>query len=133
MDRVLERPFLSNQDSLPLHPRPRAVHVHPQRRHAGVRNGWAYRERPTGANQALYTVTIPARRSPRPPRSAASTRATGELHTATGLRVGQRKFITHNNVAVTLLTVTNTDAEPTTRTVTVGSPLATISAALGPN
>ena len=37
-------------------------------------------------------------------------------HTATGLRIEQKKFITANNVAVTLLNVTNTGTEPTTRT-----------------
>ena len=42
----------------------------------------------------------------------------------------QRRFTTHENVAVTVLTLTNTGAEPT-RTLTAGSPIATMPAALG--
>ena len=59
IDRVLERPFLSNQDSY-LYTRGRALYMYTH--NAGVLgfgNGYAYRERPTGANQTLYTVTIP--------------------------------------------------------------------------
>ena len=85
----------------------------------GFAGGYAYRERPTGANQNLYTValsgvtlseTTPQRvqypshwRSPHRP----------------GLSVSQRKFITDNNVAVTVLTLTNNGTAPTPRTVTV--------------
>ena len=132
MDRVLERPFLSNQDSY-LYTRGRALYMY--NHNAGVLgfgNGYAYRERPTGANQALFTVAIPG---------VTFTETTAErrqypshwrsTHTATGLSVAQRKFITHNNVAVTILKVTNTDTSPTTRTLTVASPIATTSAALG--
>ncbi len=132
MDRVLERPFLSNQDSY-LYTRGRALYMYTH--NAGVLgfgNGYAYRERPTGANQTLYSITI---------GGVAFTETTAErrqypshwrsTHTAPGLSVGQRKFITHNNVAVTILTVTNTDAAPTTRTLSVASPAATTSAALG--
>ena len=70
----------------------------------------------------MYTVTI---------SGATLTETTAErrqypshwrsTHTATGLRIEQTKFITQNNVAVTLLDVTNTGTEPTTRTVTVAS------------
>ena len=45
---------------------------------------------------------------------------------AASLTVAQRKFITYNNVAVTLLTLTNTGTEATSRTVSVGSPVATV-------
>ena len=58
MDRVLERPFLSNQDSY-LYTRGRALYMYTH--NAGVLgfgSGYAYRERPTGANQTLYSVTI---------------------------------------------------------------------------
>ena len=44
------------------------------------------------------------------------------VHTGGGLRVDQRKFITENNVAVTILTLTNTGSESTTRTITAGQP-----------
>jgi hypothetical protein len=45
--------------------------------------------------------------------------------------VAQRKFITYENVAVTVLTLTNTGSASTTRTVTASSPIATIPAELG--
>lgn len=44
------------------------------------------------------------------------------VHAAQGLTVRQRKFITHNNVAVTVLEITNLGAQPTTRTVTAATP-----------
>ena len=44
------------------------------------------------------------------------------VHAATGLTVHQRKFITQNNVAVTVLEITNTGDQPTTRTVTAATP-----------
>ncbi|HMG25002.1 MAG TPA: hypothetical protein VK607_26880, partial [Kofleriaceae bacterium] len=44
------------------------------------------------------------------------------VHTAGGLTVHQRKFITHNNVAVTVLEITNLGAEPATRTITAATP-----------
>ena len=57
-DRVLERPFLSNNDSY-LYTRGRALYMFThQAGTLGFANGWAYRERPTGANQAMYTVAI---------------------------------------------------------------------------
>ena len=57
-DRVLERPFLSNNDSY-LYTRGRALYMYThQAGTLGFANGWAYRERPTGSNQAMYTVAI---------------------------------------------------------------------------
>lgn len=44
------------------------------------------------------------------------------VHAAGGLSVRQRKFITHNNVAVTVLEITNLSADPTTRTITATTP-----------
>ncbi len=131
-DRVLERPFLSNQDSY-LYTRGRALYMYThQRSLLGFGGGFAYRERPTTNNQNLFTVAV---------EGATLDEATAErrqypshwasVHTATGLRVAQRKFITHENVAVTVLTLTNTGTEPTTRTLTVSSPIATMPAALG--
>jgi hypothetical protein len=123
-DRMLERPFLSNQDSY-LYTRGRALYMYthdPGR--LGFAGGYAYRERPTGANQNLYTITI---------SDATLDEDTGarrqypshwsSVHTAADLRVAQRKFVTHNNVAVTALTVTNTGSAPTNRTLTVASPV----------
>lgn len=126
-DRVLERPFLSNQDTY-LYTRGRALYMYTHNPGAlGFGGGYAYRERPTGNNQNLYTVTV---------SDATFTETTAErkqypshwvsAHATSGLSVAQRKFITYNNVAVTLLTVTNTGAEATTRTVSVNSPIATV-------
>jgi Concanavalin A-like lectin/glucanases superfamily len=44
------------------------------------------------------------------------------VHTGTGIRVQQRKFITENNVAVTLLTLTNTGDAEATWTLTAATP-----------
>lgn len=87
--------------------------------------GFAYREAIAAGVTNLYTVTI---------SDATLTEDTTQrrqypsywssVHTGGGLRVAERKFITHNNVAVTVLDVTNTDAAPTTRTVTAATPAA---------
>jgi hypothetical protein len=125
VDRTLARPFLSDADSH-LFTRGRALYM---ARHApaalGFGGGYAYRERLTGTNQDLYTVTL---------SGAVTTESTdrrvqhpshwSSIHTAAGLNIAQRKFITHDNVAVTVLTVTNTGDSPTTTTLTVSSPLA---------
>ena len=58
-DRVLERPFLSNQDSY-LYTRGRALYMYTHNAAVlGFGGGYAYRERPTGANQACSPSTIP--------------------------------------------------------------------------
>jgi len=131
-DRVLERPFLSNQDSH-LYTRGRALYM---QSHAagtlGFAGGYAYRERPTGGNQSMYTVAVSgaslsevtAQRRQYPSHWSSA-------HTATGLSIAQRKFITHENVAVTVLEITNSGSEPTTRTLTVSSPIASVPALLG--
>src|SRR5678815_2627620 len=71
----------------------------------------------------LYSVTV---------SGATLTEATAErrqypsywssVHAADGLTIRQRKFITHNNVAVTVLEITNLSAQPTTRTITATTP-----------
>ncbi len=131
-DRVLERPFLSNQDTY-LYTRGRALYMNSHTTGTlGFAGGYAYRERPTGSNQSLFTVAVQG-------ATLAETTAQrrqypshwSSVHTAAGLSVAQRKFITYNNVAVTLLTLTNTGAEPATSTVTASSPIATVPATLG--
>jgi hypothetical protein len=88
---VLERPFLSNQDSH-LYTRGRALYMYTHNSGAlGSGGGCAYRERPTGNNQNLYTVAIP---------DAALTETTAErkqypshwasAHTAPGLVAAQQ-------------------------------------------
>lgn len=124
-DRVLERPFLSNQDSH-LYTRGRALYMYSHsRQELGFGGGYAYRERPTGGNQDLYEIEV---------SGADFSEVTEErvqypshwtsVHADAGLSVEQTKFITYNNVAVTVLTIANTGTEPTTRTVTVDSPVA---------
>src|SRR4051794_30108360 len=132
IDRLLERPFLSNQDSY-LYTRGRALYMYTHTAGTlGFAGGYAYRERPTGANQSLFTVAISgatlsevtAQRRQYPSHWAST-------HAATGLNVTQRKFITYNNTAVSVIAVTNTGTETTTRTITASSPVATIAARLG--
>jgi hypothetical protein len=72
-------------------------------------NGFGYREGIVAGNTALYTVAISG--TPLTEDTAARRQYPSHwssVHTATGLQVAQRKFITHNNVAVTVLTLTNT-------------------------
>jgi PKD repeat protein len=122
-DRVLERPAGGAGGNL-LYTRGRALYMYTHTAGAlGFAGGWAYRERPAAGNQNMYTVTV---------SGASFSEATGEraqypshwtsVHNATGLSAQQTKFITHNNVAVTLLTLTNTGDSPTTRTVTATAP-----------
>jgi len=133
-DRVLARPFLSNADSY-LYTRGRALYMYTHNAGPlGFAGGYAYRERPTGNNQNLYTVTV---------SDATLTESTSErvqypshwssVHTAEGLRVAQRKFITYDNVAVTVLSVTNTGSAATQRTLTVASPVATVASSSDPS
>jgi hypothetical protein len=127
IDRVLERPFLSSGDSH-LYTRGRALYMY---RHdagtLGFGGGYAYRERPAAGNQSLFTVTVSA--GPLTETTAARRQYPSHwssVHAAAGLTVEQRKFITHENVAVAILALTNTDGEPATTTVTATSPIATV-------
>jgi hypothetical protein len=122
-DRILERPAGGSGGNA-LYTRGRALYMYNHSAGAlGFGGGWAYRERPTGSNQHMYTVNV---------SDATFSEATGQraqypshwtsVHNASGLRAEQTKFITHNNVAVTLLTLTNTGDEATSRTVTATAP-----------
>jgi PKD repeat protein len=123
IDRVLDRPA-GGAGGNHLYTRGRALYMYNHNAGAlGFGGGWAYRERPTGSDQNLYTVTVSGA------SFAESTAARAQypshwtsVHNATGLRADQTKFITHNNVAVTLLTLTNTGDSATTRTVAAVSP-----------
>src|SRR5205807_292966 len=93
LDRTLARSFLSTADSH-LFTRGRALYMatHAPAR-LGFGGGYAYRERPTGTDQNLYTIAI---------SDAALVEATDQrvqqpshwtsVHTAPGLSVAQRKF-----------------------------------------
>jgi hypothetical protein len=88
-----------------------------------IQNGGNNCQAGPNATCNLYSVTV---------SGATITEATAErrqypshwssVHTAEGLTVRQRKFITHNNVAVTVLEITNLSAQPTTRTITAATP-----------
>ncbi|HET6755653.1 MAG TPA: PKD domain-containing protein, partial [Jiangellaceae bacterium] len=89
----------------------------------GFGGGWAYRETPTGSSANMYTISV---------SDASFSESDGDraqypshwtsVHNAAGLTAEQTKFITHNNVAVTMLTLTNTGGSTTSRTVTATSP-----------
>ena len=122
-DEVLERPS-GGSGGNHLYTRGRALYMYNHSQNIlGFGGGWAYRERPTGSNQHLYTVGV---------SGASFSESTADrvqypshwtsVHNATGLRAEQSKFITHNNVAVTLLTLTNTGESATSRTVSASSP-----------
>ena len=79
----------------------------------GFAGGYAYRERPTGASQNLYTIAISG-------TTLAETTAQrvqypsyfqSRLHGTGSLSVAETKFITYNDTAVTELKVTNTGTD----------------------
>jgi hypothetical protein len=133
-DRVLARPFLDGIDDT-LFSRGRALYMYQHTEQTlGFAGGFAYRERPTATptNLTLYSIAV----TDFPVTEVTAERVTypsywSSVHTATDLRIAQRKFITDNNVAVTLLTITNTGATPTSRTLVATSPIATTSAGGG--
>ena len=85
--------------------------------------GFGYREPIAQGVTNLYTVTVSGDALT---EQAADRRQYpshwSSVHTGGGLRVDQRKFITENNVAVTILTLTNTGSDPTTRTISAATP-----------
>ncbi|HZY28418.1 MAG TPA: PKD domain-containing protein, partial [Jiangellaceae bacterium] len=123
IDRILQRPA-GGSGGNNLYTRGRALFMYTHSAGAlGFGGGWAYRERPTGSSENLYTIGV---------SGASFSESTGaraqypshwtSVHNAAGLTAEQTKFITHNNVAVTLLTLTNTGSATTSRTVTATSP-----------
>jgi PKD repeat protein len=125
IDRILERPAGgSGGDELYTRGRALFMYTHDED-DLGFGGGWAYRERPTGSNQNLYTIDVSdtdfdeneGQRAQYPSHWTS-------VHVDPALTAEQAKFITHNNVAVTLLTLTNTGDEATTRTVTAAAPSA---------
>jgi len=133
LDRVLERPAGGNGGNA-LYTKGRALYMYTHNPNTlgfagqgtGANQGgggFAYREAIAQGNTPLYTVTLSgdalaeqtAERRQYPSHWSS-------VHAGGGLSVAQRKFITHNNVAVTVLAITNTDAAPTTRTITATTP-----------
>ena len=132
IDRILERPA-GGSGGNSLYTRGRALYMYTHSAGAlGFAGGWAYRERPTGSSENMYTIGV---------SGASFTESTGDraqypshwtsVHNAAGLTAEQTKFITYDNVAVTLLTLTNTGASTTSRTVTATSPPTTETSADG--
>ncbi|HEX6196453.1 MAG TPA: PKD domain-containing protein [Jiangellaceae bacterium] len=123
IDRILERPA-GGSGGDELYTRGRALYMYNHDEDdLGFGGGWAYRERPSGGNQNLYTIEVSGADFDEDEDARAQYPSHWtSVHTDDGLTAEQAKFITHNNVAVTLLTLTNTGNEPTSRTVTAGSP-----------
>lgn len=131
IDRILEQPGTTGGSYLWTRGRALYMYRHTVRT-LGFAGGYAYRERPTGRSQNMYTITV---------SDVTLSESTGSrrqypshwssVHTATGLSIAQKKFITYNNVAVTILTITNTNGSSTTQTLTVASPIATVASADG--
>ena len=141
-DRILERPFLSNGDST-LMTRGRALYMYTHQPRtlgfgaggtgANGGGGYAYRQPPTTASpQSLYTLALSG-----DPLTEDTTQRVqypsyySGVYARPGLSVGEKKFITDNNVAVTDLTLTNTGSSPVSTTVTATSPIATTPSADG--
>jgi hypothetical protein len=141
-DRLLARPF-SASDSTSLMTRGRALYMYTHNpavlgfagRGTGANGGggFAYRQPPTtGPAVSLYTVAL---------SSGALTEDTSQrvqypsyfsaAFNSPGLTVGEKKFITDNDVAVTDLTLTNTGTATQSITLTAASPIATTPSADG--
>jgi Concanavalin A-like lectin/glucanases superfamily/F5/8 type C domain len=144
MDRILARPFSNGAGETQLLTRGRALFMYTHapgklgfasssatdNGNGGQGNGWAYRQPLAPATPAvardLYTIGV---------SGAALTETTAQrtqfpsyynaVFTRAGLTVGEKKFITDNNVAVTNLTLTNTGTDTTGLTLTASSPIAT--------
>ena len=85
--------------------------------------GFGYREPIASGVTNLYTVSVSdAALTEQVDQRRQSPSHWFSVHTGGGLQVDQTKFITENNVAVTILKLTNTGSEATTRTITAGTP-----------
>jgi hypothetical protein len=135
-DRILERPFLNTSSGeRTLFTRGRALYMYTHEpaalgfvgRGTGANGGggYAYRQPPTTGVVDLYRIAI----SDTSLSETQSDRVQypsyfSSVFTGGDLRVGERKFITYDDVAVTDLTIRNTGDSPITRTVTASSPIA---------
>jgi len=126
-DRVLARPFMSADYHNFLFTRGRALYMYTYSPGTlGFAGGYAYRERPSGNDQNLYTLSVSGGGlSENTSQRVQYPSHASQLFTRSGLSVLQRKFITYNNVAVVVLTLTNTGGSSTNVTVTASSPIAT--------
>src|SRR3954447_15703534 len=124
-DSILQRPFSSAAGETTLLTRGRGLYMYTHTPGTlGFAGGYAYRERPTGASQSLYTVAMTG--TTLAEATAQRVQYTSYFQswfTGTGVQVDEKKFITYNDTAVTELTVTNTGTDPVTKTMTVSSPI----------
>src|SRR3954451_2740422 len=117
-DSILQRPFSNAAGETTLFTRGRALYMYTHTPGTlGFAGGYAYRERPTGASQSLYTVAM---------TGTTLAEATAQrvqypsyfqsAFTGADVSVAEKKFITYDNTAVTQLTVTNTGTAPVAKT-----------------
>jgi PKD repeat protein len=132
-DRVLERPAGGNGGNA-LYTKGRALFM--ATHNAGTLGfagqgttanqgggGFGYREPIASGVTNLYTIGISgATLSEQTAQRRQYPSHWSSVHAGGGVSVHQRKFITENNVAVTVLTITNTGTSSTTRTLTVATP-----------
>lgn len=90
----------------------------------GFAGGYAYREMPSGSERDMYTITLSdtSLSEDSSERKQYPSHWTSEHH-GDDVSIEQKKFITHNNVAVTILNMTNTSDDSLTKMLTVSSPL----------
>src|SRR4029079_4390913 len=106
-DRVLARPFVNGDSNSSLFSRGRALYMYTHTPGTlGFAGGYAYRERPTGSNQNLYTISLSGvNLSETNSQRMEFPSHWRSQHTGGSWTFLQRKFITENNVAVTVLTL----------------------------
>lgn len=141
-DRILARPFSSAANENQLLTRGRALYMYThdpsqlgfagRGQGANGGGGYAYRQPPTTNVVNLYTVTLSgqtltedtSKRIQYPSYYSA-------VFDGQGMTVGEKKFITDNDVAITDLTLTNTSSASETTTLTATSPIAQTANAAG--
>ncbi len=135
VDNMLTRPFSSSDCSACLLTRGRALYMYTSTPGTlGFAGGYAYRERPTGNSQSMYTIAISGATLAEQTAQRVQTPSyfqTAFTATAANLGVTETKFITYNDVAVTDFTITNNGTASTTNTITATSPIATTPSADG--
>src|SRR5262249_276467 len=141
-DRILARPFSSGAGETSLYTRGRALYMYThdpgvlgfagRGQGANGGGGWAYRQPPATTVQNLYTIAVSgATLAEQTVQRIQYPSYFSSTFTAPGVSAAEKKFIAYTDVAVTDLTITNTDTAPTTRTLTVASPIATSPSADG--
>ncbi|WP_194842050.1 Ig-like domain-containing protein [Gracilibacillus salitolerans] len=126
MDRILERNGSEGGADLFTKGRALYMYVHDPSE-LGFGGGYAYREMPTGNEQDMYTIQLndyntseeSTSRSQYPSHWISSHTDENNI-----LNIQQKKFITYNNVAVTILDITNNSESVVNTDVVVSSSIA---------